>query len=417
VTLFRLNERRDLNLENPGVPLSAVATADWLFGGRRSVAGVDVTETSALGASAVYRGVSLISGVAGALPLNTVKTGSFDKVASILVGNEHPEMTSLEFWRLSYVHRLLWGNFYAQKIYDIGGQLRWLYPISPDRVKVARIKPSAGNPGGKLFTVRDDAGQVHVRTSRDIFHIPGLGYDGVTGVSPIRIMATTVGFGMAAEEYGARLFANGTMLSGVLQTEQRLDPDQADALKKRWREKLTGLQNAHDVAILDSGAKFSPMTMPNVDAQFVESRQFQVSELTRFLGVPPFLMFEMQKSTSWGTGLEQQATGWVIFDLHPNWLAPTEARVTKELTQPGVSASYDVRGLMRGDSKARAEYFTAMWNTGAFSSNDIRRVEGEPPIEGGDVYHTPLNMAPAPKSADTQPVTDNPEPDPEGADE
>jgi len=215
VTLFRVAERRDLNLENPGIPLSAVATADWLFGGRRSVAGVDVTEKSALGSSAVYRGTSLISGVAAALPLNTVKTGTFDKVGSRVIGNEHPEMTSFEFWRLTYVHRILWGNFYAQKVRNFAGQLQWLYPITPDRVKVGRVKPSADNPSGKIFSVRDDAGQVHVRTTADIFHVPGMGYDGVTGCSPIRLMATTVGFGMAAEEYGARLFGNGTMLSGV----------------------------------------------------------------------------------------------------------------------------------------------------------------------------------------------------------
>lgn len=408
MSLLRLFDRRDYNLENPGVPLSAASISGWngLLGNGRNVAGVNVTETTALGASAVWRPVTLISGVAASQPINVYRANSFDPRPCNILDNPHPDLTPYEFWRLSYVHRLLWGNSYAQKIRNGAGQLQWLYPITPNRVQVGRIKPSAGNPGGKVFRVRGDDGQLHVRTSNDILHIPGLGYDGITGCSPIRMMARSVGVGMAAEEFMAKLFSNGTLLSGVLQTEQRLDEDDADALKKRWREKLAGLNNAHDVAVLDSGLKFEPMSMPNTDAQVLETRTFGVTELSRFFGVPPFLMFEMQKSTSWGTGLEQQATGFVVFDLHPNWLAPTEGRITKELTPPGTTARYDVSGIMRGDSKSRSQFYTAMWNVGALNSNEIRAAENKAPYDGGDEYHTPLNMAPAPTEADTEPVTD-----------
>jgi HK97 family phage portal protein len=148
--------------------------------------------------------------------------------------------------------------------------------------------------------------------------------------------------------------------------------------------------------VLDSGASFKPITMPNTDAQFLESRQFQVVEVARMFGVPPFLLMSTEKSTSWGTGLEQQAQGWVTFDLAPTWLAPTEQRITKELLPADQYAKYALQGLLRGDSSSRATFYRAMRDIGAFSANDIRALEDMPPIVGpeGDAYLQPTYMAP-----------------------
>jgi HK97 family phage portal protein len=317
--LGRLFERR-ASLESPTMPISAAAISEFI-GMQMNVTGVSVTEKSALRFGAVWRAVNLISGLGGALPLHSYRSGTYERQQVQILNNPHPDMTPLEFWRLLYAHRSLWGNSYALKLRNQVGMIRELHPLVPERVRVANIGSSDANPSGKVFILDGDLDRP--LTAKEIFHIPGFGYDGVCGVSPIRLAATTIALGLAAEEYGARLWSAGSMLGGVLQTEQRLDQPVADRLKANWREKMTGLSKAHEVAILDAGAKFQPITMPNNDAQFIESRDFQVSEVSRWFGVPPFLLNQTEKSTSWGTGLEQQATGFVKFDLHPRgWRRP-----------------------------------------------------------------------------------------------
>lgn len=343
----------------------------------------------------MWRSVAVIAGVSSALPLHTYKTGTKDRVDSPLLDDPHPELTPLELWRLAYVHRALWGNAYVQKLRAPSGQVKELWPLSPDRVQVGRVRPTDAIPGGKVFQVTDDWGSSHVLTSHDVLHIPGLGYDGLTGCSPIRAAAQGIGLAQAAESGAARLFGDGNLVSGVLQTEQRLNPEQAAALKSRWESKVSGIQNAHRIAVLDAGAAFKPIAMPLKDSQFLESREFQVAEIARMFGVPMFLLMETSKSTSWGTGLEQQAQGWQTFDLGPTWLSPTEQRITKELLPPGQYAHYALQGLLRGDSSARATFYRAMRDIGALSANDIRQLEDLPPIgPEGDIYLQPTYMAP-----------------------
>ncbi|MFF9129127.1 phage portal protein [Streptomyces sp. NPDC014806] len=403
MSLFGLFERRS-PLENPAVPLTDASLLDWM-GGPHVEAGVQVSERSALHMPAVWRSVAVIAGVSSALPLHTFKTGTRDRTTSALLDDPHPELTPLELWRLAYVHRVLWGNAYVQKLRAPSGQIKELWPVTPDRVQVDRERPSEANPSGKYFWVTDDWGEVHRLTPREILHIPGLGYDGLTGCSPVRAAAQGIGLAQAAELGAAKLFGRGNMVAGVLQTEQRLTKEQADALKARWQSKVGGIENAHEVAVLDSGASFQPVTMPLKDAQFLESREFQIAEVARMFGVPLFLLMETAKSTSWGTGLEQQAQGWVTFDLAPTWLAPTEQRITKELLPKGEYAHYALQGLLRGDSSARATFYRAMRDTGVMSANDIRSLEELPPIPGpeGDTYLQPTYMAPL----GSNPLADN----------
>lgn len=418
MSLFGLFERR-ASVENPSVPLTA-SSLTTLLAGPPSESGVAVTETTALHMPAVWRAVSVIANVSAALPLHTYRLGTKDRVTVKLLDDPHPELTKFELWRLLYVHRLLWGNAYAQKIRNNAGAIVQLWPVRPDRVKVEREKPSEGNPGGKVFWIRDDEGVVHRRTSREILHLPALGYDGLTGCSPIRAAAEGIGLGLAAERSAAKLYGSGNMISGVLQTEQRLTAEQAAQLKASWNAKLSGSQAAHDIAVLDSGASFHPVTMPYKDSQFLESRQFQITEIARMFGVPLYLLMETQKSTSWGTGLEQQAQGFVTWDLAPTWLTPTEQRVSKELLPSTQYAKYQLGGLLRGDSQARAVFYRAMRDTGAFSANDIRDLEELPPIEGpeGDMRLQPMSMAPLgsdPTAAEGAAATD--EPPQEGGDD
>jgi HK97 family phage portal protein len=407
MSLFGLFEKR--SVEDPAVPLSSASLVDLLAGGRASESGVRVTETTALHMPAVWRSVAVIANVSASLPLHTYTAGTKDRASVDILEDPHPELTPFELWRLVYVHRLLWGNAYLQKVRNGAGAVVQLWPIRPDRVKVDREKPTPENPGGKVFWVKDDDGVRQRRTSREILHLPALGYDGITGCSPIRAAAEGIGLGLAAEKSAARLYGSGNMISGVLQTEQRLEESQAAALKARWAAKYGGHQSAHDVAVLDSGASFSPVTMPYKDSQFLESRQFQVVEVARMFGVPLFLLMETNKSTSWGTGLEQQAQGFVTWDLAPTWLTPTEQRVSKELLPASQYAKYQLGGLLRGDSAARATFYRAMRDTGAYSANDIRDLEDLTPIGAeGDMRLQPLYMAPL--GSDPTAKTANPPP-------
>lgn len=265
--LFGLFERR--NPENPAVPLTSTSLLDW-FGGARVDAGVQVNEHTALKMSAVFRCVSLISSVSAALPLHTYVKGTKDRATSALLEDPHPELTPIELWRLTYVHRCLTGNAYLQKIRNGGGEVTELWPITPNRVKVGRVRPSEVNPQGKMFEVTDDDGRTQPMTPREVMHLPGLSYDGLLGMSLVQAAAQGIGLALAAESYGAKLFGSGNLLSGILKTDQRLEQNDADRLQARWQQMSQGLDRAHKVAVLDSGAAFQSLTMPSSDAQMLE---------------------------------------------------------------------------------------------------------------------------------------------------
>lgn len=417
MSLFGLFERRSA-LDNPAVPLTSASLLDVL-GGHPTDSGVQVNEQTAMRMAAVWRCVSLISNVSASLPLHVYKQGTLEQTTSTLLDNPHPEMTCYELWRVTYVHRCLWGNAYLYKVRDSVGRVQELRPLHPQQVQVGRVNSSELNPSGKIFKVTDQNGEPHPMTSREIMHIPGLGYDGVTGVSPIRAAAQCIGLSLAAEQYAAKLFGSGNLLSGILQTEQRLQQADAERLQTRWSKMVGGMDRAHGVAVLDSGAKFQSLTMPNSDAEMLASRKFQVNDLGRFFGVPPFMLMDTEKSTSWGTGLEQQAQGWVTFDLGPTWLHPTEARITKELTPNNVYAKYAVQGLLRGDSAARAEWYRTMREIGVYNVDEIRELEDLPPVPGGKGKGRlqPLNFTPLGTAAvaSAQDLTDVPVPDPDSS--
>lgn len=396
MTLFGELFNRRASVESPGKPLTDTSLLE-LLGGAPGTAGQVVTPTSSLRFSAVWRCVWLISNVASALPLHVYQETSRERVdkKDNLLADPHPEMPALELWKLTYVHKCLWGNAYLQKIRNRAGRVVELWPISPNRVQVGLARPTRADPPMKVFSVTDDWGTEQDLTRREILHLPGMGYDGICGLSPIRAAAEGIGMGLAAEKYGGKLFGSGSTMSGILQVEQRLTKDAADALKTRWQARVGGVENAHEIAVLDSGAKFESTTMPNKDSQFIESRQFQIGDLARFFGLPQFLLGETQKSTSWGTGLEQQALAFVVYDLAPGWLAPTEARLNKELLgEREQMTEYAVEGLLRGDTTARGAFYRVMREVGAFSANDIRALESRPPIEGGNTYLQPANLTP-----------------------
>lgn len=396
----------DRSLENPAIPLTDAGLASVLVGPPTD-SGIPINPQTAMKMSAVYRATSLVSGLGGALPIQVVKRGTRKPADFALMDEPHPDLTKLELWRLTFVHRCLWGNCYLQKVYSPSGKVKFLAPISPDRVTPGLAKPIGENPSGKVFRVIDDHGEARDMTAREIMHIPMLGFDPVLGMSPVRMAAQAIGMSLAAEKFGARLFGSGNLMTGILQTDQKLTQQDAELLQQRWQTMNQGLDRSHRVAVLDSNAKFQSVTMPNNESQLLESRDFQITELARFFGLPPYLVMQTSKTTSWGTGLEQQSRGFTYLDLHPTWLAPTEQRITKELLPPDLEAVYDMTRLMRGDSIARAEYYRVMYEMGCLSPNDIRGFEDMPPRDGGDNYMMPLPAGATDSPIGTDPVLDS----------
>lgn len=384
------------SIENPNVPLTSASLVEYLNGGNTSDAGITVTEAKAMQIAAVWRAVNMTAGVASALPLKTYRTGTRARVVVRLLDNPHPDMTPKELWETVYVHLLLWGNAYLRKVRNPAGMLTWLIPIPPNSVKVGRVADwqQAGMLSPKVYEVSGFTdGRTEAWTDYEVLHIPGLGYDGTVGLSPITCARQSLGTTLAAERQAGRLWASGSMLSGVLQSDARLDQPQAEALKARWLQMMNS-GRANDVAVLGSGASFQPVSMPNDDAQFLESRVFQVSEVCRWFGMPPHMNFEVSGSTSWGSGIEQMTIGWVKYTLAPNWLSRVESRLTKEATPTGVYAEYDPEGLLRGDSAATAAFLQTATGGPWMSGNEARVRLNLEPVEGLDEIIRPLNMGP-----------------------
>lgn len=381
-------------LEDPRVPITGAALADWL-NGQKVHSGVTVNEKTSLSLIAVYRCVELIAGTCAALPLKAYKLGTRERAPAPVLDDPHPELTSFEVWEIIYASLLLWGNAYAWKGYDGTGRVRRLWPINPARVGVDLVDPPPDDPdefnaGSKVFVIADSKGRRQPYTRREILHIPGLGYDGRVGLSRIKLAKQGIGLGLAAEEYAARFFGSGSLLSGILSTDKVLDEPQAERLKARWKERVGGLAKAHDIAVLDSGAKFEPVSIPPEDAELLATRHFTTSEIARLFGLPPHAVGDVEKSTSWGTGIEQQTIGMVQFTLQPSYLTRVEKRITKEvLLNPQVYAEYVVEGLLRGDAKTRAAFYTAMRQIEAMSANEVRARENLEPYEGGDDFKNP----------------------------
>lgn len=405
-----------------------------LVGGGRTAAGVRVTESRSLTMPAVWRAVTLLAGVIASLPLHAYRSNGAQRdratgsPAERALSKPHPDLTAYEWLEIVVSHLALWGNAYLLIKRDGLGRVLYMLPIHPSQVRVGRRSKPDPDTGSlakryKIDGPLPDGSAGRVLSDLDVLHIPGFGYDGVCGVSPIRAARQSVGLAIAAEEYGAKLFGSGSLATGVLQTDQRLTQAQADRLHERWTAKHSGMGSAHGTIVLDRGTSFHQLSIHPDDAQFLESRSFQVSEIARMFGVPPHMLMDTDKSTSWGTGIEQQTIGFVTYTLRP-WISRIEARLTALLGPADVYVRFELEGLLRGDSAQRAAFYKTMREIGVFDTDEVRALEDLPPVDGGDVRHVPANWLPlgAPQggtSGSQAPVSD-PQPtdsaDPGGSD-
>lgn len=382
--------------ESPAVPLSSVAL-DGMFGGVSSEAGPSVTEDSALTIPTVFRCVSLISSLIAGCPLITYRNPGKKPVTVPALDplNSNTTYTQYELWELVLIHLLLCGNAYVLKIRDGADRIVDLRPIWPRRVTP---KPAPG--GGKVFEVkRVDAdgrllpGEPITYTPDELMHIPGMGYDGLSGLSPIGYAKQAIGTALAGDRLAARFYSNGTQLSGILKTAVPLTSEtQADEMKRKWAIKNSGVGNAGGVAVLDAETEFQPLTINPDELQFLESRRWQTNELARLYGIPPHLVGDVERSTSWGTGIEQQNTAFVAYTL-ASWANRIEQRVTREVVSTrGQTAAFDFSSLLRGDMTERFNAYAIAVQWGFMTRQEARLREDWEPIDGLDEPLQPLNM-------------------------
>lgn len=353
-----------------------------------SAAGVAVTQESALGISAFWACVRILASTIGSLPITVYVTNGQKRTPArdtplwnVLHDSPNADQTPIDFVECLSLSLLLTGNSYARKIKS-AGRLVGLDPIRPDIVSVRRLESGAigyrWSENGRSFDLTD----------ADVFHVRGFGGGPLSGLSPLRHGCETLGIAQAARRSAASMYRNGMRPSGTLTTEKYLSEEQYQAVQERIADQFVGAQNAGRPFVLEGGMKWDSLSMNAEDAQLLQSMAFSVEEICRIFGVPPFMIGHSEKSTSWGTGIEQQMLGFQKFTLNP-YLRRIEQAISKQLIAPAdrgrLHAEFNLEGLLRADSKARAEFYRTMTQIGAMTVNEVRKKENLPPIEGGDV--------------------------------
>ena len=367
----------------------------FFFGG--SASGKAVNERTAMQITSVYACVRILAESIASLPLHVYQyksDGGKERVAThplyyLLHDEPNPEMTSFVFRETLMSHLLLWGNAYAQIIRNGRGDVVALYPLLPNRIFVDRDKS-----GSIFYTYQSDNGVVKLRRD-DVLHIPGLGFDGLIGYSPIAMAKNAIGMALATEDYGAAFFANGANPGGVLEHPGVIKPDQADRLRESWQSQFGGA-NVHKVAVLEEGLKFKQMSIPPEQAQFLETRKFQINEIARIFRVPPHMVGDLEKSSF--SNIEQQSLEFVKYTLDP-WIVRWEQSLTQSLLLPGEKTTIFIRfnldGLLRGDYQSRMQGYSVGIQNGFFSVNDVRSLEDLNLLtdeEGGNLHVLNGNM-------------------------
>jgi HK97 family phage portal protein len=366
---------------------------NFLFGGTTS--GKSVNERTAMQTSAVYACVRILAESVAGLPLHVYERTTGGNKATkpshplyrLLHDEPNREMTSFVFRETLMSHLLLWGNAYAQIIRDGRGFPITLYPLLPDRMSVDR-----NNSGELAYTYQSDKGQVKLRRE-SVLHIPGLGFDGLTGYSPIAMAKNSIGMALATEEYGATFFANGANPGGVLEHPGVVKD--RDRLRESWQSQFSGA-NAHKVAVLEEGLKFHQMSIPPEQAQFLETRKFQINEIARIFRVPPHMVGDLEKSSF--SNIEQQSLEFVKYTLDP-WVVRWEQSLQQALILPSEKATifikFNLDGLLRGDYQSRMQGYSTGIQNGFMSVNDVRGLEDMNLLtaeEGGDLHFVNGNM-------------------------
>lgn len=371
----------------------------FVFG--KADSGETVNEKSAMQIATVYACVRLLAETMAGLPLHLYRytdpaeqnkeKAKDHPLYKLLYRQPNEEMTSFTFRETMMTHLLLWGNAYAQIIRDGRNNVLALYPLQADQMEVSRDKQ------GRIIYIyhaySDDVpglqNKDYIFRSDEIFHIPGLGFNGLIGFSPIAMMKNALGTAIAVEKYGSSFFKNGAQPSGVLEHPGVLK--NPEKIRQNWSDVYGGSGNAHKVAVLEEGMSYKPISLPPEDSQFLSTRQFGVNEICRIFRVPPHMVQDLSHATF--SNIEHQSIDYVVYTLTP-WLSRFEQAITKDLLLPSEQDTFfprfNVDGLLRGDYASRSSGYASGISNGYLSPNDVRRLENMdliPPEKGGDDYY------------------------------
>ena len=387
-------------------PQNRTVGSSYTFFMGGSTSGKPVNERSAMQMTAVYSCVRILAEAVAGLPLHLYKhtdSGGKEKAVDhplylLLHDEPNPEMSSFVFRETLMTHLLLWGNAYAQIIRNGKGEVVALYPLMPNKMTVDR------DSNGQLYYTyqrsNEEAPTMEGTSVRlkpgDVLHIPGLGFDGLVGYSPIAMAKNAIGMAIACEEFGAKFFANGAAPSGVLEHPGTIkDPSR---VREAWQSQFGGASNSGKVAVLEEGMKYTPISISPEQAQFLETRKFQINEIARIFRVPPHMVGDLEKSSF--SNIEQQSLEFVKYTLDP-WIIRWEQSMMRVLLsldeKKEFFIKFNLEGLLRGDYQSRMNGYSIARQNGWMSANDIRELENLdriPAEQGGDLYLINGSMLP-----------------------
>ena len=370
--------------------------------GAPSMSGAVVTENRAMGLSAHFACVSLISRIIASLPIHVYeRTAAGGKKirndhpsARLLRKKPNPEMTSFSMIEAMQAQILNRGKAFAELIFDKNGNVREIWPIAP-----GICEPKRKDKNSPIEYHFPNSGTI--LPAWKILHVPGLGFDGINSFSPIQLFRQSLGLGLALDEFGARFFGQGTNIGSLLIHPKTLSKDAHERLKTSLTEGFQGLSRSHKAIILEEDMKFEKLGMPLEDAQFIESRKFTVSEMARIHGVPPHLIGDLEKATF--SNIEEQGLNAVIYLFRP-WIIRWEQVLNNKLftgeeEQDKYYIKFELDGLLRGNMKARYEAYSIGLQQGFLNADEVRELEDMDPLPNGQgkIYRFPLNLAEAGK--------------------
>lgn len=355
-----------------------------------------VTEEKALGIDAVYACVNLYARTLASMPLILYRKGQNGKeravdhpLYNLLHSEPNPNMSSHTFRKIIEASLKLWGNGYAWIEFDKYYQIKALWPLAP-----GSVFPQRSRRTGELFydAVLFDGTARRFR-AYEMVHIPGLGFDGICGRSPIRQFAETMGLNLDVKKYGCNFFKNGARPSGVLEHPGRLSEEAQARLRKQFDRRYAGAANSGKTMLLEEGMKYAQISVPPEEAQFLESRKYGVNEIARIYGIPPHMIADLEHATF--SNIESQDINFAKHSIVPecvNW----EQELMRKLLNPEERETYEIEfnmeGLVRGDMQSRYQAYAIGRQWGFLTADDIRAKENMGNVDGGKTTYTPLNM-------------------------
>lgn len=359
----------------PTFSISDPAFAEWLKMNGFAVG--ELTTERAMGITAYYRAVALIAGTIGSLPLKTYRERPDEtrtRVKSFLDNPAGPyPLTPFAWKELVMVHMLTKGESFLLHVFNGAGALVGLWPVHPDAVMDVQWSGAE-----KVFKVQTGDGEIRPYTQAEMTHVPGLTLDGKRGISMLTLFRKTITTTIAHEAAAYNSATKGLQIAGLVTPETDLDEDEAKAIKKSLDAGAGGPDHAGGIAVINRQLKFTPWTMTAEEAQFLQSREFNVVEFARMFGLPPFLLGAVEKQTSWGTGVAEQNLGLQRYTLSP-WTSRLEEALSRLLPAPRF-VEFDFKGLLQGTPAQELELLIKQVEAGLLTKDEARAILNRPPL-------------------------------------